>query len=337
MKLHIKGLLISAAFGLSGCFYQGCFVAGTLVDTPDGPRPIDALKRGDVVWAWSEAEGARVRRRIEATHRNLAQVVCRVEVGDDVIPGVTPEHPFFHVDAGEFVAFRDLPTDALLLTVVDGEPRPTRISGLQVTEHLEPCVMVFNLTVEGPEHTYFAEGVLVHNKPPGVYCPDGSWTAVGCGEDTYSPDSWVDPDAIQVTVDAGPTADAEPPPTLSEADQATIAGLCATMCERAQVLCANPAPADPEAEVADCISDCIDPGMNGSLAKMAASDPECPEIVETYYSCLEGLTCEELLQRFSSFPPDVTHVCYPSYYALGETCIGDWADLPPLEPPPDGS
>ncbi|MDP6943310.1 MAG: Hint domain-containing protein [Myxococcota bacterium] len=212
MKLHGKTLLISVAFGLTGCFPMGCFVARTRVDTPDGPRPIDALKKGDVVWAWSEAEGARVERRVEAVHRTLGQVVCRVEVGEHVIPGVTPEHPFFHVDAGEFVALRDLPTDALLLTVVDGEPRQARISGLEITEHLEPCVMVFNLTVEGPEHTYFAEGVLVHNKQPVTICPDGSVTGRDyCGGDTYSLDGGVAPDGGQVTGDAGPPEDAGPP------------------------------------------------------------------------------------------------------------------------------
>jgi hypothetical protein len=222
MKLHGRTLLISAAFGLSalvdGCV-GGCFVAGTLVDTPDGPRPIDALKRGDVVWAWSEGEGARVERRIEAVHRTLGQVVCRVEVGDRVIEGVTPEHPFFHVDAGEFVALRDLPTDALLWALVDGEPRPTRISGLQITEHLEPCVMVYNLTVEGPEHTYFAEGVLVHNKAPiepPPTCSDEDWASGSYGEETSSSDIMVADTGNHTPDAAGPNVDA--PATLSEAD-----------------------------------------------------------------------------------------------------------------------
>jgi len=210
MKLHGKSLIISVAFGLSGCFMGSCFVAGTRVATPGGPRPIDGLKRGDVVWAWSAAEGARVQRRVEAVHRTLGQVVCRVEVGDRVIPGVTPEHPFFHVDAGEFVAFRDLPTDALLLTVVEGEPVSARISELQITEHLEPCVIVYNLTVEGPEHTYFAEGVLVHNKdslPPTYTCADGQMSYEPCGP-VDGGDGWVNPDAVQVSAEAGPSDDA---------------------------------------------------------------------------------------------------------------------------------
>ena len=37
------------------------------------------------------------------------------------------------------------------------------------TEHKQP-VSVYTLTVEGPEHNFFAEGILVHNKSPMLEC-----------------------------------------------------------------------------------------------------------------------------------------------------------------------
>ena len=172
MKKHIKNMALSALISVSssGC---GCFTAGTRIDTPGGPRPIEDLMKGESVWAWDLNVGAKVVRRIQAIHHNLAQVLCRIEVGESLISGVTPEHPFFQADTQKFVALRDLPADARLLRLVDGEPREARLGSLKITEHPKPCVPVFNLAVEGPEHNYFVEGVLVHNKAAlPVYVPD---------------------------------------------------------------------------------------------------------------------------------------------------------------------
>ena len=124
------------------------------------------MKRGDMVWAWSSAEQARVARAIVSVKRDLAQVVCRIEAGDHTVAGVTPDHPFFHVDTQSFVPLRDLPSDARLRGIARGQMQDVRITGLSITERPEPSVMVLNLSVEGPEHTYVAEGLLVHNKSP---------------------------------------------------------------------------------------------------------------------------------------------------------------------------
>ena len=144
------------------------------------------------MWAWDLKAGAKVVRRIQAIHHNLAQVLCRIEVGESLISGVTPDHPFFRADTREFVALRDLPADARLLRLVDGETREARLSTLKITEHPKPCVPVFNLAVEGPEHNYFAENVLVHNKAPIEYFDNNSY---------YSTDWHALPDADSTGTD----------------------------------------------------------------------------------------------------------------------------------------
>jgi hypothetical protein len=167
MKKRIKNLMLATAMGVSSpaCF-PTCFVSGVRVDTPDGPRPIDELKPGDPVWSWDTETAALVTRAVVKTLRAHAQTLCRLEIDGATIAGVTPSHPFYRADIGSFAALRDLPRDAPLARLQDGALKTVSVSDLHITEHPEPRTPVFNLEVGGPEHNYFAEGVLVHNKEP---------------------------------------------------------------------------------------------------------------------------------------------------------------------------
>ncbi len=81
---------------------------------------------------------------------------------------VTGEHPFYDPDAGRYRPARELrPGDALY--ALDAAGRLGRVQLLSVTDASGPAAPVFNLTVEGEHHDYFAEGVLVHNKRPPEY------------------------------------------------------------------------------------------------------------------------------------------------------------------------
>jgi len=204
MKRRLKTIILSGIVGAvaPACFQVApepeeaffCFIAGTRVDTPGGPRPIDGLKSGDEVWSWDVETASVVVRRIARVLRSEVRTICRVEVGATIIAGVTPSHPFYRPDGGDYAALRDLRSDERLLRLVDGDVGEVKISGLHITEHPEPQVPVFNLEVEGPEHNYFAEGILVHNKSPAqphdfVFDGDSSdcddWTSDGW---LYSPD-----------------------------------------------------------------------------------------------------------------------------------------------------
>ena len=47
------------------CTINNSFVAGTLVLTEDGLRPIEMIETGDRVWAWNEEEKSRSWRTLE--------------------------------------------------------------------------------------------------------------------------------------------------------------------------------------------------------------------------------------------------------------------------------
>lgn len=146
-------------FQLSACFgFNSCFVAGTRVDTPTGPRPIEALAVGDVVWAFDVTSLRRVERRVTARHRNTVTATRRITVGERVIAGVSAEHPFW--SDGAWVPAKDLVSGSPVHLWNGVEASERRIDA--IVDEAGP-IEVFNITVDG-EETYFAEGVLVHNK-----------------------------------------------------------------------------------------------------------------------------------------------------------------------------
>lgn len=147
---------------LAGCPMMNCFVRGTRVDTPGGGVAIEALAIGDEVWAFDEHTRERVVAEVTALHRSPAKRVATLRVGDRVIAGVTEEHPFYDAERGQWVPARELAAGAPLVLCVNGQTRPVPLAAI---EWRDEDIEVFNLSVGGPE-TYFAEGVLVHNKSP---------------------------------------------------------------------------------------------------------------------------------------------------------------------------
>lgn len=66
-----------------------CFVAGTEVHTPEGPKPIEILKSGDMVFTSSGVAPIKT-----ATSR-VPQALVEVKLSNGKIVRCTPEHPFF--------------------------------------------------------------------------------------------------------------------------------------------------------------------------------------------------------------------------------------------------
>lgn len=151
-----------------------CFVAGTLVETPAGPQPIESLEVGDLVWAGELVDNELVLmpRRVLAVHERHASERLRLHYrsasGELGTLELTPEHPLFDAQFGRYVRAEDLdPGTRLVLD--DGE-----LAVIEGREHIAGEVAVYNLEVE-VSHNYFAGdpagfgAILVHNgKYPGA-------------------------------------------------------------------------------------------------------------------------------------------------------------------------
>jgi RHS repeat-associated protein len=142
-----------------GC--KGCFVAGTLIDTEDGLRPIEDIKVGDLVWAQDEDTGEIALKAVTDLVRPQAREIYTVEVDSEnavsSIIGTTDDHPWWVVGQGW------LRTDELIsgMEVITRDGRLPDIKEVSYTSRIEPA---FNLTVADFETYFVGENrVLVHN------------------------------------------------------------------------------------------------------------------------------------------------------------------------------
>jgi YD repeat-containing protein len=143
---------------------SACFVAGTVVHTPAGTRPIEDVRAGDIVFARQEEglDPTLRQRKVVETYRYADRTVLRVEIatldGRNLSLQATPEHPFW-VDGPGWTPAQDL-AEGDVVTLVDG-------STAVVTNILgdDGLHTVFNFAVE-QDHTYFVGtlGVWVHNQ-----------------------------------------------------------------------------------------------------------------------------------------------------------------------------
>ncbi|HYF14495.1 MAG TPA: Hint domain-containing protein [Phycisphaerales bacterium] len=149
----VIALVAAACGGCSSPPFHHCIVAGTPVETPAGPRPIESLRIGDDVIT-QLPDGTFAPAKITAVRNARVGAHLRIALDGGASLHATPEHPIAtpsgfvkagDLDAGDFVITRDGEQCIVSIATVR---HPTR---------------VLDLSVE-PGHTFFASGVLVHNK-----------------------------------------------------------------------------------------------------------------------------------------------------------------------------
>ena len=135
-----------------------CFVAGTSILLADGStKPIESIEVGDYVVSVSEdlsIVSNRVSNILKHTN-NGSLLTVTTEEGRMLI--VTPEHRVWSADG--YIEIGKLNAGNPLLLLENGELRETLISSIEL---IEETTTVYNFEVEY-SHTYFAEGLLVHN------------------------------------------------------------------------------------------------------------------------------------------------------------------------------
>ena len=124
-----------------------CFAEGTPVLTPDGAKPIEQLKAGDLVLSRNEHDprGRVKAKRIEETFHGYSELV-ELHVGERVIR-VTPDHRFYVPNAG-WTAARELQAGDRLASDLSGAKTVERITNITTSEP------VYNFRV-ADYHTYF--------------------------------------------------------------------------------------------------------------------------------------------------------------------------------------
>ncbi len=168
-----------------------CFVAGTLVHTAEGLKPIEQIKVGDLVRTYDESGRKFLTGKVTELYRHNVKLLYKIILSDGSVLKTTWNHPFYVTGSGverianseqriaaslsamliinnntvkserkgSWVEAKDLHRGNSLLnsrgnpaSVVSVEPLPS------------PDITVYNFEVEGT-HNYFVgeQGVLVHN------------------------------------------------------------------------------------------------------------------------------------------------------------------------------
>ncbi|PJK33006.1 hemagglutinin [Pseudomonas sp. S10E 269] len=148
-----------------------CFAAGTMVATPQGPRAIDTLSVGDIVWSKRETGGEPFAAAISATHVRTDQPIYQLKLKNIRADGVseretllvTPGHPFYVPARHDFVPVIQLKSGDLLQSLGDG-PTEGVSTSVESLELFLPQGKTYNLTVD-VGHTFYVGKLKtwVHN------------------------------------------------------------------------------------------------------------------------------------------------------------------------------
>lgn len=137
----------------------GCFVAGTQIMTPAGPKTIETIARGDEVLAFTE-DGRLSPVKVQETYATTSQVlVVRTRHG---MLFTTEEHPLRFIDGGYLPASEALYGGRLTVWRKGLAKRAAVLDAYPLSGEEE----VYNLTVDEP-HTFIADGFVAHNKGGG--------------------------------------------------------------------------------------------------------------------------------------------------------------------------
>ncbi len=139
----------------------GCFIAGTLIFTDVGAKPIEQIKLGDIVWAYNDTTGQYGQKKVIHLFQFERDSVYHIAIGKETIKA-TADHPFYI--GGRWLRVAELKVgDSVKL--FDG----SNLVIEQITV-VPGRTTVYNFEVED-YHTYYVGDtkVLVHNSGP---CPN---------------------------------------------------------------------------------------------------------------------------------------------------------------------
>ena len=162
----VAKLDIAADFAAKLATTTMCFVAGTLVQTSEGPRPIETIRPGDLVLSRDEASGEQgykpVLETVVTRPDRLYHVRYRTLDGIEAELVGTGEHPFYVVNRSGFIPAARLEVGDVL-RLADGEKAEVTSLGIEQVVDGETFT-TYNFEV-ADFHTYFVgdAGVWVHN------------------------------------------------------------------------------------------------------------------------------------------------------------------------------
>jgi hypothetical protein len=134
-----------------------CFPAGTQISIPFGRQNIEDIKVNDIVRCFHDATGKITTSYVTEIFKHKAFELLKIEFADGTILNVTPEHLIYTTQGWISAGKLDLNSQ------VYGES--WSLKTVWNIESKKEWTDVFNFEV-ADYHTYYAEGIAVHNRKP---------------------------------------------------------------------------------------------------------------------------------------------------------------------------
>jgi hypothetical protein len=132
-----------------------CFLAGTLISTPEGPKAIETLRPGDKVYSYNPENSRKEISKLGELDINPATEYLVINNKLNI----TKYHPtFVKTEAG----LKNLRADELKLgdRLISDNGETTLVTSIA---SVNEKTTVYNLLRVSPNNNFFAEGILVHN------------------------------------------------------------------------------------------------------------------------------------------------------------------------------
>jgi hypothetical protein len=159
---------------------SSCFGGATWISLGRGRKRLRDVQVGDVVQSFDVATGKLAQRPVMQVFRHERRSVGQLQSRAGAGPrSVTDNHPIFVEPLGDFSAAGELDARHTKRTGLYWDDQDLRAIELEAyrAAPLGHVLEVYNLSIEGTE-TYFADGLLVHNKSlPAPPCEE---TSAGC-------------------------------------------------------------------------------------------------------------------------------------------------------------
>ncbi len=160
----MSAVALLSCLNLTSCDSSFCISEGTAIATPGGEILVENLHVGDIVVSPDPLTKRWYTGRVTSIRTALRKcLVFSLEDGGAL--QVTPEHPLWEPaslrfkPAGEFTSFSE---------VAYSNSKSNDFTAARIVAISDAVTMtrVFDLTIDSKSHTFIANGVIVHNKPP---------------------------------------------------------------------------------------------------------------------------------------------------------------------------
>ncbi len=160
-------LIAVAVFSLviySSCEENMCISEGTAIATPYGPKFVEQLQVGDIVLSPDPVTAQMYTGRVVSIQTAIRKCLAMTFENGAVLR-VTPEHPVWDALESEFKPAAEFSASDFVSVSIPESPARSRARIVHIDKQVERC-RVFNLSIASLPHTFVANGVVVHNKPP---------------------------------------------------------------------------------------------------------------------------------------------------------------------------